>query len=469
MIKGGVITGSVTASTGEPVVGVRVSPIRLRDIKGRIARQNVFDLQREWKTDDRGIYRIYGLEPGVYLISAGGKGLVPFIIEGYDIDAPTFYPSASRDNATEVTVHSGEEAIGIDIRYRDNKGHIVSGSVTGATAATNVAAVTVVLNDANTEAFAGMAITPMAPGAHSFAFDAVPDGDYVVSAVSSDYTSGSSPQRIALKGADVTGLELALVAYGSIEGIITLEQAPGAERKPECQNGRKASIEEVVALARLDGKAQKDDKGKLLPPPPKVFDLFPFPVDSAANSKGEFKISRLEASRYHIQPKLPSEDWYVRSITLPPDPPATQPKDAARNGTAVKTGERIAGMIIKLADNAAAIRGRAVSATEGERLPPGLRLHLIPAEKEFADDTLRFAETALQTDGAFSISNLPPGRYFLIARPADAGADDREPRPVAWDAEGRKQLRLEGESANIALELQPCQRVADYTLKYKKK
>jgi protocatechuate 3,4-dioxygenase beta subunit len=469
MIKGGVITGSVTASAGEPVVGVRVNPIRVRDIKGRTARQNVFDLQREWKTDDRGVYRIYGLEPGVYLISAGGKGLVPFIIEGYDTDAPTFYPSASRDNATEVTAHSGEEAIGIDIRYRDNKGHMISGSVTGANAVSNVAAVTVVLNDALTEAFGGMAITPMAPGAHSFAFDVVPDGDYVVSAVSSDYTAGSAPQLVTMKGADVTGLELALVPYGSIEGVIALEQAPGAERKPECQNGRKASIEEVVALARLDRKVHKDDKGKQQPPPLKVFDLFPFPVDSGANSKGEFKISRLESSRYHIQPKLPSEDWYVRSITLPPDPPATQPKDAARNGIALKTGERIAGMIIKLSENAAAIRGRVVSATEGERLPPGLRLHMIPAEKEFADDTLRFAETALQSDGAFVISNLPPGRYFLIARAADEAADNREPRPVAWDAEGRKQLRVEGESANIALELQPCQRVTDYTLRYKKK
>jgi protocatechuate 3,4-dioxygenase beta subunit len=469
MIKGGVITGSVTSSMGEPVVGVRVNPIRMRDLKGRSSRQNVFDLQREWKTDDRGIYRIYGLEPGVYLISAGGRGLIPLLTEGYDTDAPTYYPSATRDNAAEVTVRSGEEMNGIDIRYRDNRGHAISGAVTGATAPSPVAAVTVVLNDAVTESFAGMAITPMAPGAHSFGFNAVPDGEYVLTAVASDYTAGSSPRRVTVKGADVTGLELMLAPYGSIEGRITLEQAPGAERKPECQNKRATSIEDTVILARLDDKIKKDDKGKDQAPPAKAFNLYPFPVDSTPNNKGEFKVPRLDASRYHVEARLPSEDWYVRLITLPPDPPATQPKDAAMNGIAVKSGERIAGMNITLAEGAAGARGRVIPATEGARLPAALRLHLIPAEKESADETLRFIEAAAQSDGSFSLANLPPGRYFVLARPSvDEVSTDSPPRPMAWDSNGRKQLRKEGEAANVVLELQPCQRVTDYLLRYKK-
>ena len=245
MIKGGVITGTVTTSAGEPVMGVRVNPVRLRDLKGRAARQNAFDLQREWKTDDRGVYRIYGLEPGVYLISTGGKGFIQLMTEGYDGDAPTYYASATRDNATEIIVHSGEELMGIDIRYRDSKGHAISGTVSGATAASPMALVTVILSDAVTGAFAGMSMLPMAPGAHAFAFDAVPDGEYVVVAVASDYTSGSPPRKITVKGADVTGLELALAPFGSIEGRVALEQALGAERKADCQNKSAAQIEEI--------------------------------------------------------------------------------------------------------------------------------------------------------------------------------------------------------------------------------
>ncbi|HST22032.1 MAG TPA: carboxypeptidase-like regulatory domain-containing protein, partial [Blastocatellia bacterium] len=169
MIKGGVITGTVTTSTGEPVTGVRVNPIRLRDLKDRPARQSIFDLQREWKTDDRGVYRIYGLEPGAYLISTGGKGFVQLIAEGYDRDAPTYYASATRDTATEIIVHSGEELMGIDIRYRDGKGHAISGSISGGTGSSFVSIGTVILSDAVTEAFVGMSITPMATGTHAFA------------------------------------------------------------------------------------------------------------------------------------------------------------------------------------------------------------------------------------------------------------------------------------------------------------
>src|SRR5215210_6097339 len=75
MLKGGVITGTVTNSDGEPVVGVRVHTIPVRDLKGRTLLSDAMSTQQEWKTDDRGVYRIYGLNPGVYVVSAGGRGL----------------------------------------------------------------------------------------------------------------------------------------------------------------------------------------------------------------------------------------------------------------------------------------------------------------------------------------------------------------------------------------------------------
>jgi hypothetical protein len=459
MIKGGVITGTVTTSAGEPVVGVRVNPIRLRDLKGRVARQNAFDLQREWKTDDRGLYRIYGLEPGVYLLSTGGKGLIQLTTEGYDQDAPTYYPSATRDSATELTVHSGEELMGIDIRYRDSKGHAISGSVSGATAPSPMVLITVILSDAVTEAFAGMSMAPMAPGTHAFAFDGVPDGEYVLVAVASDYNSGSPPRKVTIKGADVTGLELAITPFGSIEGRVALEQALGAERKAECQNRSTAQLEEVVILARPDVKSKEQASAA------KAFRLSPFPSDSTPNNKGEFKLPGLEAARHHVAARMPTEDWYIRRITLPPDAPATQPKDAAQNGVAVKTGERVAGMTITIAEGAAQVRGRVQTATEGARLPAAMRLHLIPAEKESAEETLRFIEVSVESDGAFALTNLAPGKYWVLV---DESSTDNPPRPMAWDGEGRKRLRKEGEAANVALELQPCQRLADYVLRYKK-
>jgi hypothetical protein len=70
MVKGGVITGRVTDAQGEPLVGVGVQAQMVRDLEGRRGSQFSTNQMDSFgrHTDDRGIYRIYGLEPGVYLV-----------------------------------------------------------------------------------------------------------------------------------------------------------------------------------------------------------------------------------------------------------------------------------------------------------------------------------------------------------------------------------------------------------------
>ena len=114
LAKGGVITGRVTDELGLPMIGTQVYLRMVRTLDGQppgvktISRVS----DRSRLTDDRGVYRLYGLEPGVYIVNvndaAGDEGR----------DAPTYYPSATRDTAAEITVHGGEEVPNIDIRHR---------------------------------------------------------------------------------------------------------------------------------------------------------------------------------------------------------------------------------------------------------------------------------------------------------------------------------------------------------------
>jgi hypothetical protein len=106
MIKGGVITGTVVNSTGEPIVGIRVRAISVRDPKGQFTRTPQFG-NTERSTDDRGMYRLYGLAPGTYVVSAGGAGNQSYQLTPYETDVPLYAPSSSRDTATEFTVRSG--------------------------------------------------------------------------------------------------------------------------------------------------------------------------------------------------------------------------------------------------------------------------------------------------------------------------------------------------------------------------
>ena len=462
MLKGGVITGTVTAESGEPVVGVRVRPVRVRDLKGKPAQPSALDAQQEWKTDDRGIYRTYGLDPGVYVMAAGGKGLLPFATGAYDGDAPTYHPSATRDTAAEVTVHSGEEITGIDIRYRNQRAYAITGTITtSGTTAAAIAVATVILNDASTKALLGFTIAPMASGSHRFAFDGVSDGEYTITAISSDYSAGTISHRIAVKGADTTGIDLLLTPFSSIEGRIALEAAPAANPKAKCEETRASTVEEIVVLARHDEKSK--DKARLSD----LARLLQLTTDANPNEKGEFKAGMLEASRYRLDFRLPTENWYVRSITLPGEKPGSPPKDVGRDGFALKAGEHVKDATVTVAEGAARLRGRVVSSTEAARLPDRLRLHLVPAEKEAADDVLRYYEAAVEGDDTFTLTNLAPGKYWIMARPADdEGAAEGSMMALAWDEKDRRKLRAQAEQLNVTVELQKCQRVAEYTLRY---
>jgi hypothetical protein len=511
LVKGGIITGSVVTQSNDPLVGVRVRAFKVKDTEGRAVRSITIDegpWVKEWKTDDRGIYRIYGLEPGKYVVSAGGKGFNPFGVGEFDSDAPAYHPTGTRDMAAEVGVQAGQESVGIDIRYRESRGYIISGSISsGDENNSPVSMAMLVLTNAvtgnleswslaggfGTPAFNNSSIENKRP----FALTGIADGEYDVSATAAGLSalgsvSGNTyvapARRVKVKGGDVTGLELKLLPMGSISGKLVLEKLKPEEGKPACQSARAVAFEEIVILGRSDAKNQTTSLKM-----PVALSVFSINAEATPDDKGAFKITIADSSRYRLELKLPTEDWYMRSIALPKAaastpakntaPVATAPgkapattsqaqaetakqmRDGARNGISLKLGEHVENVLITAAEGAAGLRGQIK--VEGDGLPARLRIFLVPAEAENADDVLRFFETDMQKDGTFSISHVPPGRYFIMTRVVnDEAVTEATPRLVAWDAELRKLLHTEAEAKNLLLELQPCQRLNDYVLRY---
>jgi hypothetical protein len=401
---------------------------------------------------------VYGLQSGSYLVSINGG---QFFIPGYayEGDVPVYHPSSTRDSAKEVGVQTGQEIAGIDIRYRSVPGHAISGKFTGSTGPDEAGnSNTAVLIDFASSSFFAAANNPYRENSRSFAFYGVPDGDYnLIGQSYSGPGNASAPRRVTMKGADVTGIELAMAPLGSIAGRLKLETLKEVEVSPDCRDKRSAILEETAVLIRRDEKNEKE----------RIWDVLYPGNEGAPNEKGEFELTRLIAGHYYLQPRLPGDGWFVRAVSLPGATPASLPHDIARDGISVIAGKKVNGLVITAAEGAAALRGNVIPASEGGSIPANLRVHLAPAERESADDAVRFAETLVNNDGSFSLTNLAPGRYYIMARVVSEDEwMDRTPRPLAWDSAARARLRQEMESANALVDLRQCQRLADYVLKY---
>ena len=449
LIRGGVITGTVTNAAGEPMVAMAVRAWMVRDAKGQPAKTPyVFFVEQT--TDDRGVYRIYGLMPGTYVVSAGGAGFSQrFQMSPYAFDIPIYAPSSTRDTAAEVSVRGGEEN-NVDIRYRGEAGHSISGSVrvSGATSAS-------ITLSSVTNGFTSFGSTVQNPYARGFEFYGLADGDYILVARELVPASApllpvmlmSDPRRITVKGADVTGIELIPKPLASFSGHVVLEPA----KPPECEGKRRPVFSEMMVTVR---RPEKDMEQDLLP-------FFPMSNATAVDAKGSFVIRNLIPARYMPQPEFYARYWYLNSITT-----AGTPKiDAAANWTTLKMGAAT-DITISLAEGAASIRGR-VSAANGASVPSGLAVYLMPAEREKTADVLRYFVTTVAADGTFGINNLPPGRYLSLVQTVDEQTATLAKLRLPESLEARAKLRRAVETQKKDLELKPCQNLTDYALTLK--
>lgn len=452
LVRGGVITGTVMNSAGEPVIGVRVRVIKIRDATGQPSRTSFFGSDR--LTDDRGVYRIYGLLPGTYIVSAGGGSSWSSIFNPYDNDIPTYSPSSTRDNASEIIVKSGEESTA-DIRYRGEPGYSISGKVK----VTGTGGATLMLGSMGSR-IPLVATSYQQPGSRGFAFNGLPDGEYTLRAqeiISTPSTNSSElatsvTKRIAIKGASVTGLELIPTPMAAISGRVLLVPSKVAE----CE-GKHAPLfaEMMVRLQRPEKDVEDEDgiyvgqSGGLATP----------------DANGTLVWRSVRPGKYRFEPRFYARYWYLQSITMKTRGVKPQTIDSAANWTSVKSGDQLANVTITLAEGAASIRGR-LTVAEGAVVQPGTSLYLIPAEPDKGTDVLRFFVTGIATDGAFTLNNLPPGKYLALTQ---TNADPQiatlakllDPEAAA----ARAKLRQTAQTKKTEIELKPCQNLTDYQLK----
>ena len=180
MARGAVVTGRILDENGEPAWGVSVRALQVRNQGGErtLVQASAAFMPAIESTDDRGMYRIFGLAPGEYVISATPRSTLgeiramtedeiraimtalqeqraaaaqqsqygnampnpsankPPAVAPSDASkvtiayAPVFYPGATTSSmATAVTLGAGEERTGVDVSLRLVRTTTVEGMV----------------------------------------------------------------------------------------------------------------------------------------------------------------------------------------------------------------------------------------------------------------------------------------------------------------------------------------------------
>jgi hypothetical protein len=129
MERGGAITGKVINADGQPLIEATVNLISVDPPPPPLmsARTELPTAQ----TDDRGIYRIFGANPGRYVLSVGEALTAYNGLHGRPLYARTFYTGTpDQSKATVLTVAPGNELKGVDLKVPPpEKGFSISARV----------------------------------------------------------------------------------------------------------------------------------------------------------------------------------------------------------------------------------------------------------------------------------------------------------------------------------------------------
>jgi protocatechuate 3,4-dioxygenase beta subunit len=387
--RGGVITGRVMDAEGRPVIGQRIDLIPVDDRGRRINSYNVNVSMQG--SDDRGVYRIYGLAPGHYKLSVGDapeSGMIRIGFAGANY-ARTFYPDVSEEARARIIELAGAaEVTGVDITMgRPSKTYAASGRIIDAETGVPVpdvrygygglspgqrslGAFGVTNNRSNSNG--EFKIEGLAPG--RYATFALPEGQLEFY---------SEPAIFDISGTDVSQIEIKVRRGSSISGVAVLEGTDDPEA--------------LAKLSKLDVRAFVESQEMSAP----TMGLARVGLD------GGFRLGGLRPGKVRIQlGNFPP----IKGISLLR---VELEGVEQRDGIEIGPGENLTGVRLVIGHGTGIVRGQVK--IEGGDKPPNARL-LVTARRQNSHISLGGGSAQVDARGRFSLEGLVPGEYEVVVR-----------------------------------------------------
>jgi hypothetical protein len=385
--RAGVITGRVTDEVGEPVTGARVMVMNPRYIAGQ---RRIVALAAGDATDDIGQYRLHGLAPGEYYVSAMPPSGLMF---GQSDDrigfVQTYYPGTiAQAEAQRVSVALGQETQQINITMSPMHVAQVSGIALTSSGKPLVRG-TITLLTADPSASPMGRSAPLSPNG-SFTLSGIAPGEYRITAqyrpnieqtagVASFNAAETGSLTVTVTGQDITGLEIITSPGATARGRIRFEGGTPAAVSPATVNVGAVPVAFSPATTGGGGRVHDD---------------------------WTFEATGLSDRRRFRVINAPS-GWFVKSVSH-------DGGDITDSGMDFKEGQTVSGIEIVLTQRVSDLSG----SVQDSRARP-VTDYVVVA---FSSDNTkwgymtRFVRTARPNqDGRFSIKGLPPDDYLVVA------------------------------------------------------
>lgn len=230
--RGGVITGRVVDEVGEPVLEANVRVFRQAWFRGR----KRMTMAGGGATNDLGVFRVFGLQPGEYYVQAMQRGGARwFARDDTPVDyAPTYYPGTpDAATARPLTVAASQESIA-DISLLPVRVTSLSGLVLGSSGKPlGGGRVTAVVQTEGSMVLAfDQPRSAMIKPDGSFLVTGLTPGTYVISASATDDIGGGmddrefAQQTVTVGNENLQGLTLVLTRGGVARGRVTFQGVP---------------------------------------------------------------------------------------------------------------------------------------------------------------------------------------------------------------------------------------------------
>jgi hypothetical protein len=374
------LSGVVLDDNGDPLQGASVQLLAIRYEAGR--RQLVSANVAARVTDDAGRYRLFGIAPGQYVVSASIGNVASADVSGF---VRSYFPATSSPSGAQfVAVRRSEAVAGIDVSMVRGRTSRVTGRILDAAGQPTTGG-TVMLRPRQRASIVGVSVGARLLPDGRFEFPNVPPGDYVIQAnrgrtnPSTEGEFGALP--IIVNGTDVTDLMLAMSIGSTVSGSIRFDTV-SPDKRPAPSAVELSSFPVDFDLAPWNGFATAD-----------------------VRTDGRFQMTGLHGTRRLRVERVPP-GWALKEILI-------NGIDATDRTITFGSGESsLAGVEVVLTDRVSGASGTV--ADPGGKPVDGASVVAFAADRDRWYPASRFLSTALTgPDGAFAITGLPPSPYYL--------------------------------------------------------